>query len=212
MKLKLIITAAVAICLTQIAFGQNDEKKSNKKFEVTGIVVGIQDLPVDGAFFYVDSVRANVESKKDGSYKIKVRPSDKKLMVYSPLFGYSEAEINGQTTINFKLNGVANVKDPAKPKAIKIRTYTDIYQMIRGEVNGVVVNGRSIQTLRSTSFSGSKEVLLMVNGSIVNTIFNVLPADVKKIEYIKGSAAAIYGDSANNGIISITLKTGSEKE
>ena len=64
MKLKLIITAAVAICLTQIALGQNDEKKSNKKFEVTGIVVGSQDLPVDGAAFYIDSVRANVESKK----------------------------------------------------------------------------------------------------------------------------------------------------
>ena len=132
-------------------------------------------------------------------------------MVYSPLFGYSEAEINGQTTINFKLNGVANVKDPAKPKAIKIRTYTDIYQMIRGEVSGVVVNGRSITVTTQNSFTGDREVLVMVNGSITSNISSIPPSDVKSIEFLKGSAVTAYGTNAANGIISITLLKGGEK-
>ena len=99
-----------------------------------------------------------------------------------------------------------------KPKARKMNTYNDIYQMIRCEVPGVTVSGRNITLQQGHSFLGSSAPLFVVNGVIVQTIDNINPVEVKSIGLLKGTAAAIYGLNGSNGVISITLKNGSEKE
>ena len=83
--------------------------------------------------------------------------------------------------------------------------------MIRGEVSGVIVSGRSIQVQQGHSFIGSSTPLFVVNGVIVQTIDNINPVEVKSITVLKGSAASIYGVNGTNGVISITLKNGTEK-
>jgi TonB-dependent SusC/RagA subfamily outer membrane receptor len=52
----------------------------------------------------------------------------------------------------------------------------------------------------------------VINGVIVQSIDNVNPRDVKSIRVLKGSEASIYGVNGTNGVISITLKNGTEKE
>ena len=106
----------------------------------------------------------------------------------------------------------AVTKEKKEPKTVKVNTYTDIYQMIRHEVPGVVVSGRSIVVQGPNSFFGSSQPLFVVNGNRVSSIDNINPLDVKSIRLLKGSYANIYGNDGANGVISITLLNGSEKK
>jgi TonB-dependent starch-binding outer membrane protein SusC len=229
MKWKFILFIITAFCFFQIGSGQNSIRKSDKPLTISGKVTTADHKPVEGAVFYIDNIRTNFKSGKNGFYKIKVSSSALKLEVRSSEYGSCDTLINEQTKINFTLKQVSEdqsliasdtVKDktvsdpgnkPAKPKAKKMNTYSDIYQMIRGEVSGVVVSGRSIQIQQGHSFFGSSEPLLVVNGVIVNSIDNINPLEVKSITVLKGSSAAIYGVRGSNGVLSITLINGSEK-
>jgi TonB-dependent SusC/RagA subfamily outer membrane receptor len=46
---------------------------------------------------------------------------------------------------------------------------------------------------------------------VVPSIDYINPQEVKSINILKGSSAAIYGVRGSNGVISITLKNGSER-
>ena len=84
--------------------------------------------------------------------------------------------------------------------------------MIRQEVPGVLVTGRSIVVQQPNSFFGSTQPLFVVNGAIVPSIDYISPVEVKKIELLKGSYATKYGLEGANGVISITLFSGSNKD
>ena len=228
MKWNNSITLIIALCLSQLIFGQDAGKKSDKLITITGKVKDQNNKPVSDAIFSVDNIKTNIKAKSNGSYKIKVSPSALTLEVYSQNFGSSSVAINGQTTINFVLKeqggevakksnttnfGIAgqSSKISRKPKARKMNTYNDIYQMIRCEVPGVTVNGRNITVQQGHSFFGSSTPLFVVNGVIVQTIDNINPLEVKSIGLLKGTSAAIYGVNGSNGVISITLKDGTEK-
>jgi TonB-dependent SusC/RagA subfamily outer membrane receptor len=224
MKCFKLLTLIAIICLTQISNGQKPDKKSDKPVTVSGKVLTSDQAPVSGAVFYIDNVKTAYITKSDGSYKIKISPMAVKLKVVSSEFGSAETIIDGQTKINFTLSGFAG--EAVKPgthnpeadskgersKARKMNTYSDIYQMIRGEVSGVVVSGRSVQIQQGHSFFGSSTPLFVINGVIVTSIDNVNPLEVKSIKVLKGSQAAIYGVRGSNGVISIDLINGSEKE
>jgi TonB-dependent SusC/RagA subfamily outer membrane receptor len=227
MKCFKLLTLITAICLSQISMGQKPDKKSDKPVTISGTVLNGNQMPVSGAVFYIDNVKTAYITKSDGSYKIKVSPSAFKLKVTSSEFGTAETLIDGQTKIDFTLSGpeggsvkAGDVNKGArdtdeeigsKPKTRKMNTYTDIYQMIRAEVSGVVVSGRSVQIQQGKSFFGSSTPLFVINGVIVNSIDNVNPLEVKTIKVLKGSQAAIYGVRGANGVISIDLINGSEK-
>lgn len=224
MKCFKFLTLIAAICLTQISMGQKPDKNSDKPVIISGSVLTSDQAPVSGAVFYIDNVKTAYITKSDGSYKIKISPLAVKLKVVSSEFGSAETIIDGQTKINFTLSGLAgesgnqgsNNADAnskgERPRARKMNTYNDIYQMIRGEVSGVVVSGRSVQIQQGHSFFGSSTPLFVVNGVIVTSIDNVNPVEVKTIKVLKGSQAAIYGVRGSNGVISIDLINGSEKD
>jgi TonB-dependent SusC/RagA subfamily outer membrane receptor len=229
MNWKIIITGIVAVALLQVAAGQKSDKKSDKPITITGNVMNQDQRAVVGAVLYIDNIRTENITQSDGSYKIKVSPSALKLKVKSSEFGSCETIINGHTLINFTLDGADGVasllddnekgigptdaeKKSSRSKGKKMNTYTNIYQMIRGECSGVVVSGNSVQIQQGKSFFGSSDPLFVVNGVIVNSIDNINPVEVKSIAVLKGSQAAIYGVRGSNGVISITLINGSEKE
>lgn len=222
MKCLKLLTLIVAICISQISLGQKTGKNSDKPVTVSGTVLNGNQMPVSGAVFYIDNVKTGYITKSDGSYKIKVSPSAYKLKVISSEFGIGETLIDGQTKIDFTLGvqgGMTEKGEPDsetdkgnRPKARKMNTYTDIYQMLRGEVSGVVVSGNSVQIQQGKSFFGSSTPLFVINGVVVNSIDNVNPLEVKAIKVLKGSQAAIYGVRGANGVISIDLINGSEKE
>jgi outer membrane receptor for ferrienterochelin and colicin len=96
-------------------------------------------------------------------------------------------------------------------KPAPMNTYTDIYQMIRHTVPGVVVSGKRIVVQGPNSFFGSSDPLFVVNGHRVPSIDYISPTEVKSIKLLKGSNANIYGNEGANGVISITLLSGSDK-
>jgi TonB-dependent SusC/RagA subfamily outer membrane receptor len=214
--------------MSQFSSGQNGNRKSDKLLTISGKVLTFDKNPVEGGVLYVDNIKTNILTNSNGSYKIKVSPSATTLEVRSDIYGSCETEINGQTTINFTFKeadvpalksednpGMTKLQDslkkPSAHRGKKMNTYNDIYQMIRAEVSGVVVSGRSIQIQQGHSFFGSSTPLFVINGVIVETIDNVNPLEVKSIKILKGSEAAIYGLRGSNGVVSITLKNGTEK-
>jgi TonB-dependent SusC/RagA subfamily outer membrane receptor len=217
----------IIVSLSVSVYGQDPSKKSEKPITISGTVLNIQNKPVAGADLYVDNTKADNTTKNDGSYKIKVNSSALRIEVRSTEFGSCSSEIGGQTIINFILdNSGGRVLKPgelakiersqdsikkADMKAKRINSYNDIYQMIRGEVTGVIVSGRSIQVQQGHSFIGSSTPLFVVNGVIVQSIDYINPVEVKSITVLKGSAASIYGVNGTNGVINITLKNGTDK-
>ncbi len=222
MKRCIFIIAALVICLPLTLQGQKPEKGSNKKITISGIIKDTDNKPVAGAQIYIDSLNTGIVSDDLGKYKIKVNPDARKIIASSPDHGYSQADINSPT-IDLTLNGdlknmfaflAKNTRlgpPPKAEKAKKINTYTDIYQMIRQEVRGVVVSGRSIVVQQQNSFFGSTQPLFVVNGVRVNSIDYISPTEVKSIQLLKGSNANIYGNEGANGVISITLLSGKDK-
>ena len=229
MKSKNSLFFILIICLSQLSFGQNRERQSDKLVTISGKVLTFDKKPVEGCVLYVDNIKTNNITKSNGSYKIKVSPFATNLEVRSTIYGSCEISINGQTTINFILKAADtpdlksgdnfrmtrqqdSIQKTSQHRTKKLIMYTDIYQMLRAEVSGVVVSGRSVQIRQGHSFYGSSTPLFVVNGVIVESISNVNPQDVKSINILKGSEAAIYGVRGSNGVINITLKNGTERE
>jgi len=112
------------------------------------------------------------------------------------------------TTDKRKLTTSVGVVNDERIKSA--RNYTNIFDMIRGEVPGVVVSGNSITIRGMSSLTLSNEPLFIVNGSPSFGISNISPNDVKSISVLKGSSAAIYGSRGANGVILIVLKSASD--
>ena len=223
MKRLVILTIALFLFLPSFLSGQKSNSKNAEKITLSGLIISPDKNPVPAAKIYIDSLFTGKFSDNSGRYRIKVSDTAKRIIVSSQDWGYCVAEINGRREIDLTLNGdvynmdtymALNIKKykPEKPvKVKKMNTYTDIYQMIRQEVPGVLVNGRSIVVQQQNSFFGSTTPLFVVNGVRVNSIDYINPLEVKSIQLLKGSNANIYGTEGANGVISITLISGKDK-
>jgi len=217
MKWNIPFLMIIALSLSLLSAGQTSSKKSDKLITITGKVLNTEKKPVAGAAIYIDNIPTNNTTKGNGTYKIKVSPTALKIEVRSSEYGSREIAINGQTSIDFIFDAPKETQVPdslkkgARSRGKKMITYNDIYQMIRAEVPGVIVSGRSVQIQQGHSFFGSSTPLFTVNGVIVPSIDNVNPLEVKSISILKGSAASIYGVNGTNGVICIVLKNGTEK-
>jgi TonB-dependent SusC/RagA subfamily outer membrane receptor len=83
--------------------------------------------------------------------------------------------------------------------------------MLRGEIPGVQVTGKSIMIRSTSTVNSGTEPLFIVDGVPVNSIDNIQPQLVKSIQVLKGSSAAIYGSRGSNGVIIITLLKGNDR-
>lgn len=88
----------------------------------------------------------------------------------------------------------------------KYASYNSIYDMIRGEVAGVKVEGKKITIQGASSLILGTDPLLVVDGVPVNSIDDIMPQMVSSIDVLKGAAASIYGSRGANGVILISLK------
>jgi TonB-dependent SusC/RagA subfamily outer membrane receptor len=236
MKLVLIFSLSVFICCSQVSFGQ----KGDKKIIVTGTVLDENQKPVEGATIFIDKIKTSSVTDTKGYYKVKTSPEAREILVFSLFNGAKSDVINGRTSINFTLKvkskepsdknktdqnetvnigygtvqkndistqiGVIDGQDP------KYASYSNIYDMIHGQVPGVEVNGKSIKIMGSSSLNVSTEPLFVVDGIIVYSIDDVVPQDVKSIEILKGASASVYGTRGSNGVILITRHSWKDKK
>lgn len=217
-----------------IGFSGTFAQKQGRSFTVSGIVTDLNNNPVSGAVILVNNKLADQTTDKNGFYKVRVKSSDTLITVFVINGALSEEPINGRTTINFRLGGTitsssqkqqakegeqeynigyGTIKKSEMTTAVgkidgtnkKYASYTNIYDMIKGEVPGVSVTGKRITIQGPGSFNLSTEPLIVVNGIASSSIDDISPLQVKSIEVLKGSAASIYGSRGANGVILITL-------
>ena len=96
-----------------------------------------------------------------------------------------------------------------KVKDNEISAYSDIYSYLEGRVAGVEVTYDKRIVIRGVNtVNGNSDPLILVDGNAVQDISSINPNDIKSIDVLKGSSAAIYGLGGANGVILITTKQG----
>ncbi len=92
-------------------------------------------------------------------------------------------------------------------KGDEVRTYRDMYEYLEGRVAGVMVTtGKRIIIRGVNTVNGSSDPLIIVDGAECQDLSTINPNDVKSVDILKDSAAAIYGVRGANGVIVITTK------
>lgn len=222
---------AVALAISVIGKAQEERKWIN----VTGTVTDTKDEPVKGAMVLVDRHNTGFVTDRKGNFKISLAPEIRMIGIYSEKLGSAETAVTGEETVSLVLDGTFRIegyvpgvtdkeetviigyrevkkselnKDPGYIDATedKYASYPNIYEMIRGQVPGVQVNGTSILIRGQSSINSGNDPLFVVDGMVVPTIGNISPREVQSITVLKGADAAIYGVRGSNGVIVITLK------
>jgi len=233
-KLRFLMVLLMVVPLAIPATGQ----KPPKKVTLSGVVVDANQKPVEGAMIFIDGQKTDTETDQKGYYKLKIRPDAKTVSVFTLLTGsVIELPIDGRSIINFKIEATVQSSAPpveddevinvgygtVKKKDLtvsvnkidgqnaKYTSYTDIYEMIRGEVPGVQVVGKQIW-IQGTSTVNLSSPLFVVDGIIINSVDDIRPSQVKSIEILKGSSASIYGTRGANGVILINLMDAAGKK
>jgi TonB-dependent SusC/RagA subfamily outer membrane receptor len=235
MRIRIILCMIVAVISFTGSYGQ----KNGKKITISGSVTDGTDASIANAIIMVDGEKTGYVTDGKGFYKIKVSRVNKKIGVFTFTNGIVEEALDGRKVINFRFNG--SVPDQKSDKVdqgdeaidigygtVKKKTltgpvgridgtksryagYNNIYEMIRGEVPGVMVNGTSIMIRGATTINSGTEPLFVVDGVPVMTVDNIEPQMVKSIQVLKGSAASIYGSRGSNGVILINLLKAGDK-
>lgn len=123
---------------------------------------------------------------------------------------------------SMKRSEVATAISTLKPKDFNSggASGRDVRSLLEGRVAGLSVtrtggssptDGVAVQLRGVVSINGSKSPLIIIDGIPGGNLNLLQPGDVESIEVLKdGSAAAIYGSSANAGVIIITTKKGNK--
>jgi TonB-dependent SusC/RagA subfamily outer membrane receptor len=235
MKVKILILFLVLISFS-FCFEMNAQKRSRKVI-ISGRVTDSNHYPFQNAIIMIDGKNTKCLTDNEGFYKISVKASSTNIGIFTIPTGVIEEPIENRTRINFTLEdnigrraeaipasddlvniGYSSVrnKDMIDPihkidgSDTKFISYTNIYEMIKSEVPGVLVSGNSITIRGPNSILSSNEPMFVVDGMMVESIDGIPPGQVKSIEVLKGPSAAIYGSRGSNGVILIQLKTGSD--
>lgn len=232
MKTKTFLLVIFSLTLSFSSFAQN----SGKKYYITGQVLDMNNKPVAGATVLIDNKSTDVNTDENGMYKVKVKANAAIISIFSLASGVVNAEINSRTVINFNLEnvipptnavnqentdneevnigyGTASKKDlttnvgTVDGKKNKYAAYQNVFELIRGEVAGVEVNGNKIRIRGLSTINGTSDPLVLVNDVEVSieSFGSIDPRMVKSINILKGSDASIYGSRGGNGVLLITM-------
>ena len=232
MKTKTFLLVIFSLTLSFSSFAQN----SGKKYYITGQVLDVNNKPVSGAAVLIDNKSTDVSTDENGMYKVKVKADAVLISIFNLASGVVNEEIKGRTVINFKLDNALPAANAVKQentdneevnigygsaakkdlpsnigtvdgKKNKYATYQNVYELIRGEVPGVDVNGTKIRIRGLGTINGSSDPLVLINSVEVSidSLVSIDPRMVKSISILKGSDASIYGSRGANGVILINM-------
>lgn len=151
-----------------------------------------------------DKLRVSASGFND--VKLKVRKIDRPLveLAYSNQKSSFSAAVNSGHISEETLQ--AAIDNYLKENQKDYSVYTNIYQLIDTEIFDVNVNGQRITTRKISSITQGQQVLLVVDGMVVDDISFVSPLNVESVRFVDGAQAAKYGSLASNGAIEITTK------
>jgi TonB-linked SusC/RagA family outer membrane protein len=230
MKRIFTISGLVLLCFLfiQSAFAQNATVKGK-------VTDASNSETLIGVSVIVKGTTNGTQTDANGNYSINA-PSNATL-VFSYI-GYSaqEVPVNGQTTVNVKLNSSAsqlqqvivigygtqkkidNTGSIATVKGSDISKQASVNAVsaLQGKVAGVEIinNGQpgaspTINIRGIGTVFGNTQPLFVVDGVWYNDISFLNPSDIESLSILKdASSTAIYGIKAANGVVLITTKRG----
>jgi len=232
MKRKILVLIILLLSLSVSSFAL----KSGKKYYLTGQVLDVNNKPVSGAMVLIDNKSSDVVTDDKGMYKVRVNADAAQISVLNLSGALMKEEINGRTVINFSLSeamppkevvmqenpenevvniGYGSVQKKDLTSSVgnidgqnkKFASYHSIFDVIKGEVPGVLVAGNSITIRGIGTVNASSDPLILVDGVEVKieSLGAIVPQTVRSISILSGSDASIYGSKAANGVIMITL-------
>lgn len=199
---------------------------------VKGYVTTFDSIPLVKAEVIVLSSKLSVFTDSLGNYEVACLPKDK-LKVSA--HGFVSQKVKIEEDINFALVnlklksnekskeiavGYGHVKDVDKLNAVyslhnagpNFSNYSNMYDLIRGQVPGVDIVNKEIIIRGQNSINGSSAALIVIDGSVASGIaLDMLrPIDVKSVNVLKDGSTAIYGSRGASGVVIIELKKGGE--
>ena len=204
-----------------------------KKVKVTGYIADAAGNPVTDVLIMADNTLINTTVNRKGIFKFRTSPKTESFTVINSQLGSIEKEFTLTDTISFIFEGILQGmpenpivagevidigygsarRDALSTNVSKVDVdnnkrihYQNIYEMMKGEVPGVQVSGRSIRIQGISSMNLSNEPLFIVNGMATADVSNIPPNEVESISVLKGASASIYGSRGANGVILIKLK------
>ncbi len=198
-------------------------------------VVSDTSGPLIGANVIIKGTSNGTTADFDGNYTLN-NVSSGATIIYSFL-GYTskEAIYEGQAQINITLEEDASQLDEVvvigygtqkrsdvttaistvSGSDLKEIPAADIGQTLQGRAAGVTVinngspGGKTGVRIRGLSTFGNGDPLYVIDGVFTNSLNNINPGSIKKIDVLKdAAAAAIYGSRGSNGVVIITTEKG----
>ena len=237
MKIRIVLLILLSALFFNDLSAQKNNK--NKKITITGTVTDATNLPIANAMILIDDVKTNSLTNSKGVFTVKVKPSASKISIFSFGNGTFEDSIKGRTQIDFKFgvksrqnktdevasegqNGVNTGYSTIKKKNVttdinsidvtnkKNASFHNLADMIRSQSSGVRISGGSVNIQDSKNLWGPVNALIVVDGVYMDELPDIPPFNVKSIEVLKGTAAAMYGSRGYGGAVIIKTKLQAE--
>jgi len=209
-------------------FAQQSHVVHGQVFEANG------RTPLPGVTVMIAGSQTGTVTDNQGRYSIEASPGDSLVFRYVG-YQERHVLVDGQQTLNVSMlpstsalnelvvigYGTEKAKDitgavaTVNSKEFLQGNVIDLGQLIQGKVAGLTVvspsgdpnSGTQILLRGQTTLMGANQNPLVLIDGIPGDLKNIPPQDIESISVLKdGSAAAIYGTRANNGVILITTK------
>ena len=216
------------MCLFQMGYSQTQQNISGKVTDSKGV-------PLPGANVFVNETKKGTLTDFDGNFNLKNVTANATLTI--SYLGYKNQEVltQGKTVINVILQTETNSLDEIvvigyqsvkksdltgatsliDPKKSNKNISNSLAESLQGLASGVTIRnggqpGQNSQIeIRGTSSFVNSSPLYVIDGMIADANQTINNNDIETIQILKdGSAAAIYGSRAANGVIIITTKSG----
>jgi TonB-dependent SusC/RagA subfamily outer membrane receptor len=218
--MKYYLILATVLIITSTAYGQNTV--------VNGKLTAYNSFPVMNVEIYSKKAKATTMSDSLGNFSIVCLEKDV-IMIKPKGFQPESVKVHNETdslNINLIFIDTKKNREMAVNSGYMTETnlnyavahlaeenndyckYSDIYSLLRSEGSGITVSNSGVITIGggNTSFTGMDQALIVVDGQPTANIEWIQPCNVRAVNILKGSQAAIYGSRAGNGVVVITTK------
>lgn len=209
---------------------------AQQKRHITGVVKDIKGETIIGANIMIKGTGTGVSTNIDGGFSIEAATGDELIVSFIGYLTQT-IKIDSQKTLNIKLledtktleevvvvgytvqtkSAVTGSVAVVKADKLKDVNTLEVGSMLQGKVSGVYVSGSSgepgqaskIRIRGKGTLNSSVSPLWVVDGVIVGEYPGLNPNEIDNISVLKdGSATALYGSRAANGVIVVTTKRG----
>ncbi|MDR0754922.1 MAG: TonB-dependent receptor [Prevotellaceae bacterium] len=225
----ILFTAVMLFSSAYVGYTQQERTVKGK------VVEAASNMPLAGATVNVKGTNSAVISDADGNFSVTAASGDV-LVIYFMGYVTQEIELSNQSQINvFMVEEVNQLDDlvvigygTTTKKEVtgsvssitsddfKSGNITDPVQLLQGQIAGLNIirsdggdpNGSfQIQLRGRTTMSGGTSPLIVIDGVVGGDLSALSSNEIQTVDVLKdGSAAAIYGTRATNGVILVTTK------